>query len=82
MEPHEHLAQSLKQVEGLFRDARTVSPSLGEFAMQENMQLRADCMTMALRLYGENEDTFSPETAECMDRWRPKVEAILRAEPA
>lgn len=36
-----------------------------------------DCMTMALRLYAEDPDTFSPETRKCLDRWRPQVEALL-----
>ena len=40
-------------------------------------RLKQDCLTMALRLYGEDPDTFSPETAEVMDRWRPRVEALL-----
>jgi hypothetical protein len=39
--------------------------------------LRSDAMTMALRLYGEKQDTFAPETAEVMGRWRPLVEAML-----
>jgi hypothetical protein len=32
-----------------------------------------DCATLALRLCGEDEETFAPETREVMDRWRPKV---------
>lgn len=35
-------------------------------------RLNEDCMTLALRLLGEDEDTFAPETMEVMDRWRPK----------
>jgi hypothetical protein len=42
--------------------------------------LEKDCLTMALRLLGEDETTFSPETAEVMKRWRPKCEAALRGE--
>ena len=45
-------------------------------------QLERDCMTMALRLYGESPDTFAPETRECMARWRPRVEALLQVSPA
>ena len=39
--------------------------------------LRRDCLTMALRLCGENPDSFAPETAEVMDRWRIITEALL-----
>ena len=46
-------------------------------AQAEITRLRADCITMALRLYGESPDTFSPETRECMNRWRPEVEDLL-----
>lgn len=40
-------------------------------------QLERDCMTLALRLYGENVNTFAPETAAVMDRWRPRCAALL-----
>ena len=40
-------------------------------------ELERDCMTLALRLYAEDYATFSPETMECMDRWRPRVYALL-----
>jgi hypothetical protein len=43
-------------------------------------QLAQDALTMALRLYGEDEKTFAPETAEVMKRWRPAVEKYLRGE--
>lgn len=43
-------------------------------------QLERDAMTMALRLWGEDESTFSPETREVMKRWRPRVEALLNGE--
>ena len=46
-----------------------------ERAMQK---LESDRMTLALRLYGEDPDTFAPETAAVMDRMRPKIEALLR----
>lgn len=44
------------------------------------LQIKSDAMTMALRLYGESDDSFAPETREVMARWRPKVEAILRGD--
>jgi hypothetical protein len=40
-------------------------------------ELEHDCMTMALRLMGEDPDSFAPETREVMNRWRPKVEALI-----
>jgi hypothetical protein len=42
--------------------------------------LKSDALTMALRLYGESDDTFAPETREAMARWRPVVEKLLRGE--
>ena len=36
-------------------------------------QLESDCLTLALRLYGEDEDSFAPETREVMDRWNSRV---------
>ena len=43
-------------------------------------QLERDAMTFALLLYSEDPDTFAPETRETMNRWRPRVEALLRDE--
>lgn len=40
--------------------------------------LREDAMTMALRLYGESDDTFAPETIEVMSRWRLKCNALFQ----
>lgn len=48
--------------------------------LADNARLRDDATTMALRLYGESDDTFAPETREVMSRWRPVVEAMLRGE--
>jgi regulator of replication initiation timing len=36
----------------------------------ENEKLKGDAMTMALRLLGEDENTFSPECYEVMERWK------------
>jgi len=36
-----------------------------------------DVVTLALRLYGEDESTFSPETALVMDRWRDRCEQVI-----
>jgi len=34
-------------------------------------------MVMALRLYGEDPQTFGPECWDVMQKWGPKVKAIL-----
>ena len=52
-----------------------------EIERQRSAQLERDCMTLALRLYSEDQDTFAPETRECMGRWRPRVEALLQVTP-
>ena len=36
-------------------------------------RLYMDAMTMAMRLMGEDDDSFAPETREVMARWRPRV---------
>lgn len=45
----------------------------------ERDKLHDDAMTMALRLLGENEDSFAPETREVMSRWRDKCMVMLSA---
>ena len=40
-------------------------------------QLESDRLILALRLYGEDYDTFSPEAREVMDRMRPIVAAVF-----
>jgi hypothetical protein len=40
-------------------------------------QLEEDCMTLALRLIGEDFDTFAPETREVMERWGRKAYELL-----
>ncbi|CAK0763762.1 hypothetical protein CCP4SC76_390007 [Gammaproteobacteria bacterium] len=47
----------------------------------EIAQLRSDCLTLALRLFGEDDYTFSPESHEVMSRWRPKCFALMNGEP-
>ena len=37
----------------------------------------ADALVMALRLLGEDDDTFSPECREAMSRWRPIAMRVL-----
>jgi len=34
-------------------------------------QLEADILTLVGRLYGEDDNSFAPETYEVMKRWRP-----------
>jgi len=48
--------------------------------MTNEEQILKDAMIMALRLLGEDEDTFSPECREVMNRWRPVVLAYFREE--
>jgi hypothetical protein len=45
---------------------------------REIKQLRKDALIMALRLLGEDEETFSPEVKIVMDRWRPIARAALQ----
>jgi hypothetical protein len=48
--------------------------------IEELARLYRDALTLALRLMGEDESTFSPETAAVMDRWRPRcMEALQKA---
>lgn len=42
--------------------------------------MRLDAMTLALRLMGESDDSFAPETRDVMKRFRPMCEALLRGE--
>lgn len=56
------------------------SDSAIEICAKTINQLESDAMTMALRLLGESDDSFAPETREVMARWRPKVEAVLRGD--
>ena len=44
------------------------------------VKAKSDCLTLALRLHGEDPETFSPETREVMDRWKEKIEAKLRGD--
>jgi len=43
----------------------------------ELSRLESDALTMALRLYGEDDNTFSSETRSVMARWRPRCDAVL-----
>ena len=43
-------------------------------------ELKQDALIMALRLLGEDENTFGPECREVMDRWRTIVESALKGE--
>ena len=44
---------------------------------KEAARLREDALIMALRLLGEDENSFGPECREVMSRWRPKAEKLL-----
>jgi len=43
-------------------------------------ELERDCLMLAVRLYAEPAETCSPETLAVMDKWRPRVEALIRGE--
>ena len=40
-------------------------------------KISSDALTMALRLYGEDPNTFSPECQKVMEKWRNIVETAL-----
>lgn len=44
--------------------------------LYEVNQLRHDAVTMSLRLLGEDQETFAPECAEVMARWKVELEKI------
>jgi hypothetical protein len=39
-----------------------------------------DVLTLCLRLYSEDENTFALETREVMNRWKPRVKALMGGE--
>ena len=45
--------------------------------MPAAQQLERDAMHMALWLYSQDPDTFAPELREVMERWKPRVKALL-----
>lgn len=49
-------------------DEEILSKTIGRIAA-----LESDALTMAMRLMGEDEESFSSEVREAMERWRPKV---------
>jgi hypothetical protein len=64
-------------MEGIWQDGKFILQSTLESRLD---RLQKDALTMALRLMGEDEDSFSPECREVMERWRPKcLEAIKEA---
>ena len=42
--------------------------------------MEKDILILVLRLIGENPDTFSPEVAEVISRWKSNAHAVLRNE--
>lgn len=81
----ERTSNDLAQV--FSNDDSTVSMSRDEAIANARLmalapQMYQDILTLALRLYSENDDTFAPETREVMNRWRPVIEATLFGEAA
>ncbi|HSW62195.1 MAG TPA: hypothetical protein VLH56_02570 [Dissulfurispiraceae bacterium] len=54
--------------------------ALNENAEKRIKELEADALTMALRLLGEDDSTFSPECHEVMSRWGEIAMAIVEGE--
>ena len=50
--------------------------TLGDSA-KVSRELERDAMHMALWLYSQDPDTFAPELREVMERWKPRVKALL-----
>jgi hypothetical protein len=44
----------------------------------EIASLEHDRMALALRVYGESRDTYSPEVHEVMDRMEPLIKRLMR----
>ena len=42
-------------------------------------ELEADCLTLAMRLYGEPDESMAQETLEVMRRWRPVVDETFES---
>ena len=70
-------ASMLAKQTDLARDAETECHK----AQREAEQLRKDALIMALRLYGEDPDTFSPECYEVMKRWDAKIKETIGWKP-
>jgi len=49
------------------------------YLVSDVRELEADAMVMALRLYGENPSTFGAECFDVMQKWVPKIKAVLEA---
>jgi hypothetical protein len=60
------------------REALSVTADAVVELLLQKFSLESDATTLALRLLGEGEETFSPETAEVMSRWRPVCLRLLQ----
>jgi len=60
----------------LVSDVRELETARDKLAAETD-ELFNDAMVMALRLYGEDPQTFGPECWDVMQKWGPKVKAIL-----
>lgn len=77
--PAERITRALKDIDGLLT-MLAQEKRKNESAASKIAQLNLDAMTLALRLMGENDDSFAPETREVMKRFRPMCEALLQGE--
>lgn len=48
-----------------------------EDLLRRAINAERDCLKLTLRLMGEDPHSFGIESAEAMDRWRPKAEALM-----
>jgi len=67
----------LNAVEQELTEVKTKLSELQKVAHAHIDALEKDALTMAMRLMGEDENTFAPETMEVMHRWKKKCMLIL-----
>ena len=69
----------LNAVEQELTEVKTKLSEVQKVAHAYINALEKDALTMAMRLMGEDENTFAPETIEVMRRWKKKCMLILRS---
>lgn len=68
--------EDVKKIAGLFDSKVYVAIGTEDKRLQRVAEAENDCRILALRLCGEDETSFAPETAEVMARWKPRVLGI------
>lgn len=59
--------------DSVFQDLNFEAAVILKSAIKTINSLEKDALIMALRLVGEDESSFAPETIEVMKRWKPRV---------